>query len=128
MPNNNVTPATLRVIRSALLGGVLLFGGVIWYLHSSGSAPANTSFPGAHWIFLVVCLMAAGGVLFVRGAQARAETFASRASLAIVGWALGEGAALFGGIHWLLTGRPTLYVAGLAVFVAALTTVSASEA
>jgi hypothetical protein len=126
--STNLTPSSLRVIRLALLAGVLLLGGVVWYLGRQGSLPVDgAGFPAGPWMFIAVCVAATIGILFVRAAQGRAPTFERRALLAIAGWALGEGVALFGGIYWLVSGRPTLYLAGLAIFLVALTTISAGE-
>jgi hypothetical protein len=44
-----------------------------------------------------------------------------------VGWAFGEGVALLGGVIFLLTASPLVYLAGLLLLIAALVTVPVPE-
>ena len=114
--------ANLALIRIALLGGVLLFGGVSYYLHHAGSAPPA---PGAEqarmlrWIGYAVWGGAIAAIFAVRALFARATDAGRRANLTIIGWALGESPALYGGVIYFLSGDWQLYIAGL---VAMLTT------
>jgi hypothetical protein len=119
------SPAAAHAIRLALLTGVLLFGAVIWYVNRSVTTPrmdvsANTPFRIA---FYAVLLGSIAGVYIVRGVRARAAGYAQRVSMTIVAWAIAEGAALFGGVIYLLTLDPVPYLCGLILFVGALAVV-----
>lgn len=127
---NNVTPASLRIIRLALLGGVLLFGAVIAFLHSRGELPSRPTpldQPIIAWVFFGLCVGAAAVIVVLRGMAERAPAFEKQAGLVIAAWASGESVALLGAVHWFLTGRPTLFLVGLAVFVVGLVTVAVPE-
>jgi predicted MFS family arabinose efflux permease len=126
---NPPSPAAAHAIRLALLTGVLLFGAVSWYVNRSATAPridvaANAPFRIA---FYAVLLGSIAGVYIVRGMRARAAGFAQRINLTIVAWAIAEGAALFGGVIYLLTQDPVPYLCGLILFVGALATVGIPE-
>lgn len=131
MPAQRVSPSSLSIIRSSLLGGVVLFGVIIAWMSSTGSGPAAADSPFARpvftWVFFALCAGAGAAIIVLRGRVERAPSFERRASTAIAAWAIGESVAILGGIHWLLTGSPTLYVIGALVFVVGLFTVSARE-
>lgn len=119
-----------RVIRTALVTGVVLFGLIIWYL--SGQRTMEAVGPDLERIlqlaFGALALGGLGAVAAVRSAQSRASRLSQRGTLAIVAWAIGEGVALFGGVIYLLTTEPALYIVGLAVFLATLLMVPSPEA
>lgn len=131
MPAYRVPPSSLSIIRSSLLGGVVLFGAVIAWLHSTGSGPAPADSPLSRpviaWVFFALCAGAGAAIIVLRGMVERADSFDRRATTAIAAWAIGESVAILGGIHWLVTGSPTLYIVGALVFVIGLFTVSARE-
>ncbi len=112
-----MTPAI--AIRLAMLMGVLMFGGVTWFIRQSDPAPPfdPALMPALLWsaravwgVALVVCFVLFGIMRNEReGPRAR--------RLSVVGWALGEGVALFGGAVWFLTGTPAWYVPGLVFLV-----------
>jgi ABC-type xylose transport system permease subunit len=109
----------LLLIRFAMLFGVLLFGGVTWYLRRDGSvSPFDPS--GAKtllWVARAVwgLSMAACVILFIviRNARSRAQA----QTLSLVGWASGEAVALMGGVVWFLTGNTQWYQFGLVYLV-----------
>jgi FtsH-binding integral membrane protein len=112
--------AKLRMIRLAMLGGMLLFGGVVWYMRQS------PEFAGDYPAERVGTLMTMGRVLWLAGIIGclvllqmirRTKDPARVSSLSIVAWALGEGVVLFGGTFWYLTGTSSWYGAGLAFLV-----------
>lgn len=119
-----------RVIRTALVSGVVLFGLVIWYL--SGQRTADAPDPAVFRVLLLAFgAVAVGGlvaVAVVRSAQSNATTIAREGTLALVGWAIGESIALFGGVIYLLTSQPALYLVGVMIFLATLLMVPAPEA
>lgn len=109
------------LIRAAMLLGVVLFGGVTWFIRRSGSAPsfdpANASTllrvaRGVWGVSMAACL-----VLFFLLRNAR--NAARVQSLSIMGWASGELVAMMGGVVWFLTGNAQWYSFGLVYLVLA---------
>jgi len=114
-----VTP--LRAIRIAMMLGVLLFGGVAWFITRTPDWKAPD--PGLldqlamiarfGWIAIGIALV----VMFLRF---RNSPNPSRAStVAIVAWTLGETLALFGGVILFLTAFGGWYIAGVTALVLA---------
>ncbi len=109
----------LLLIRVAMMTGVLIFGGVTWFIRRSGDGPAfdaaNASLllwvaRGAWGVAMVTCL-----VLF---ALLRSERRPARVrALSVIGWASGELVALTGGTVWFLTDNPQWYTFGLVFLV-----------
>jgi len=129
MSNESLTPSTLRVIRLALLGGVLLFGSVVWYLTARGTIdplPAAGMTP-LLIAFTGVSLASLFGLAVLRSQQARAEDPLRRATLAIVGWAVGEAPALLGGVIYLLSASPIAYYTGVAILLASFAVIPIPE-
>jgi hypothetical protein len=102
-------------IRFAMLTGVLLFGGVTWFIRQSPDAPQYPADSASTllWAARVAWILAIGGCIALFVAIRPARTTARAASLSIAAWALGEMVALFGGVVWFLTGSPAWYVPGL---------------
>ena len=105
----------LPAIRLAMLGGVLLFGGVSWFLTHApdwtapepGVAGQLIGLARVVWVIVGVALT----ILFLRF---RDSTNAARASsVAILSWALGETLALLGGVVFFLTANAGWYIAGV---------------
>ena len=118
---NRTTPvSTLKVIRLALLAGVVIFGFAIAYLSRTGALQPDPDVAGVlRLAFLPLALGSVVGMMAVRSAQSRAEPD-RKGALAIIGWALGEGVALFGGVAWLVAGEMMLYLTGLGLMIVAL--------
>ena len=120
--------ATLRIIRIALLSGVLMFGGIAYYLTGEaggGLAPENA---GTLQVVNVILLMAAMvGVLMMQRRHRAERDPARRSTLNITAWAMGEAVALFGGVHYLLAGNPLPFMIGLMTMVAAFVLVPIRE-
>lgn len=105
----------LHAIRLAMMGGVLLFGGVSWFLTNTPdwSAPepalANQLKRVATIAWVVV-----GAALIVIFLRFRDSSNPARASsIAIMAWALGETLALLGGVIFFLTSLSGWYIAGV---------------
>lgn len=118
---SQVTPATFNIIRFALLAGVLLFGGVAWFITRENDlgtfdAEAATFF---RYTFYAVFTASALGMLFIHRSLPQAETFQQRVTRCIMGLAVAEGTALFGAVYLFLTGSVQLYVIGLLLFLLA---------
>ena len=113
----------LAIIRFALLAGVLLFGALCWLVTSQrGGGPRPGADPAAFDLFRVIvpalCLGAITVAAVLRGLVARERDAQKRTSLSVVGWAMGAGAALAGGVYYLNLGDPKLYVFGVVAMLA----------
>jgi hypothetical protein len=107
------TARALAVIRIALLVGVLVFGGIIWHLRTSGDTSYNVNARALRTAGQAVwALMTVGTLgLFVAVGRVTAER---RATLSVLAWALGEATAIYGGLFWLLLGDKQWYLYGVA--------------
>ena len=117
-----LTPQTLNIIRLALLGGSVIFGAIAWYLTSSGQMTPTMEegvIATLRYVFYAFVAIHLIGIWLVRQRADSAETFAQRARLLIIGYALAEGLVLFGGVYLLLTGNTVLFLGGLVVFLVA---------
>src|SRR5688572_25840772 len=105
----------LQAIRLAMMGGVLLFGGVSWFLTSmpDWSAP-EPAVAGQLARVASVAWVVVGATLVVMFLKFRDSTNAAKASsVAILAWALGETLALLGGVIFFLTSLSSWYIAGV---------------
>lgn len=116
-----MTPQSLNVIRFSLLGGVLFFAVVVWFLGGSGQAEATGDELAVvmRYLFYGLFVTAFGAMYVMRQRVDRAETFARKGPLILVGYAMAEGVALFGIVCWLITGNIMLFLVGLLVFLVA---------
>ncbi|MBW7932791.1 MAG: hypothetical protein H3C62_04095 [Gemmatimonadaceae bacterium] len=125
-----MTPAPLAadkqllVIRVAMTAGVVTFLVVAWIVSSRSAAPMLT--PDRVRILTTVMYaavgLAAAGIMALRLRLASVSP-AMRRSLSVVAWAVGEFAAIFGGVLLLLTGDWTLALPGALVFAMSLAAV-----
>lgn len=129
-----MTPASvanaraLFLIRLAMTVGVVTFVAVAWFLHGRGQPPvaSASSLTTLTTAMYTAVGMAAAVVMALRLRIAGAEP-AMRRSLAVVAWAVGEFAALFGGVMLFLTGDLRLVLPGALVFALALAAVRIPE-
>lgn len=116
-----MTPSIL--IRISMLTGILLFGGLIWFLHSSANGPANVQ-PGTAqtllWAGRAIWGMAILGCIVLFGMLQRAPKASKTQTLSIIAWALGEMVALYGGVVWFIGGRNDWYISGVIFLVLSL--------
>jgi len=120
MNGQQIPGASLRIVRLALLSGVLLFGVVIAYLSKGGEITPDPALgPVFRIVFLALAVMCVVAIFVIRGVMGRVDAD-RRGQLALVGWALAEGSAILGGVCWLIAGQRTLYFAGVALLVAAI--------
>ena len=104
---------TLALIRIALLVGVLVFGGVVWYLRRTSDPsypvdPHGLRVAGqAVWGLMTIGTLA----LFLLAGKATPER---RATYSVIAWALGEATAIYGGLFWMMLGDPQWYLYGVA--------------
>ena len=124
--DNTVNTVTLRIIRIALISGVLLFVLVSYLVHRDREPTGDFAFMGP--AVLGVSALAIVGVVVLRRQQQRATTFQRKGELAIAGWALGEAAGITGTVHYLLSGEATWVATGLAVMLLAMIGLPVPEA
>lgn len=111
--------STLALVRIALLLGVLTFGAVTYYVQRGAdwrpAAPEALSSLRlamlSTWVVVVLLL------LVVRARFSRLTESAGR-SVLIIAWAIGEGAALFGGVYYFLSGDTQWFIIGLFLMLA----------
>jgi hypothetical protein len=122
---------TLRIIRVALLTGVLLFGGITYYLLRQGGGSVAQADADVRrtmlWVNVILLVIAAVGIMIVQRRHAAERDPARRATLNIVGWAMAEAVAMFGGVHFLLVGDATPFVVGLGMMLATFVVVPIRE-
>jgi hypothetical protein len=107
----------MRLIRFALLLGILIWGAVAAFLASSAGLAVGLNAAGplaAVVAFLVVS--AAAAILYIRRLLEGEGDFSRRSRLLIIGHVTCEVSALVGGAHLLTTGGLLPYAAGLTVF------------
>jgi hypothetical protein len=118
---------TLRIIRIAFLAGVLIFGGIVFYLTSQEGGSAPETADALQMANIVLLVLAAIGILFIQRRHAAEPDPARRSTLNIAGWAMGEATAMFGGVHFMLVGNPIPYLVGLVMMVASFVLVPIRE-
>lgn len=110
-------------IRAALLAGVLLFGAVCWFVvrqRGGGPMPGvdTSAFSVLRVMVPVLGFAALSVAIAIRVVIARTREEARRNSLRIIAWAVGEAAALAGGVYFLELGDPRLYLIGATAMLA----------
>ena len=118
----------LFLIRLAMTVGVITFVAVAWFLQGRGAIPVRSvsSLTTLTTAMYTAVGIAAAVVMALRLRIASAEP-AMRRSLSVVAWAVGEFAALFGGVMLFLTGDLRLVLPGALVFALALAAVRIPE-
>ena len=106
----------LSIIRVAMLAGVLVFGGVVYYLRQDSLRPPATPemVSSLRLAGTIIWGMAVVGVIGLSAMARRQRDPAALVPFSIAGWALGEATALYGGVVYLLTGQPRWYIYGVA--------------
>ena len=107
------SPVPLAIIRIAYLVGPLLFGVSTWFLHRQGAWTPDILPRALGFLPAIGIVVAIVGIMVVRMFRASATDPVRRASLAIVGWALGEMSALAGGVYYWLAGDARWFVTGV---------------
>jgi hypothetical protein len=125
----STTPDALKLIRVALVGGVLMLGLVAWYITNRGGREpmAAETVTTLHLGFGVLAMGALLGLFVLRAVIGRTAEWTKRASLILVSWALGEAPALMGGCVYLVTAAPLTYVLGVAILLLAFIAVPVPE-
>ncbi|HEX2080550.1 MAG TPA: hypothetical protein VHG08_22795 [Longimicrobium sp.] len=121
------TPTVLRIIRMALLGGVVMFGAAVTYLVRQNPPDTPQAARALQYVNIAFLIGAATGVLYLQRRHDAERDPARRSTWNIVAWALGEATAMFGGVHYLLSGSPIPYLVGLAMLIASFVLVPIRE-
>ena len=116
------------LIRLAMTVGVITFIAIAWFLQGRGEIPARSvsSLTALTTAMYTAVGIAAAVIMALRLRIASAEP-AMRRSLSVVAWAVGEFAALFGGVMVFLSGDLRLALPGALVFALALAAVRIPE-
>jgi hypothetical protein len=119
----------LRIVRIALLTGVVVFGVITWILGrvviplpGPGTPPLAAGLVQGieayvEYGFVLTFLGVFGGVIALRSRWKAADDFEAERQINIAGWALADFTALSGGIYLMLVGDPTFFGAGLAFMI-----------
>ena len=112
------TSAQLGIIRMAFLMGVLLFGAVIWFLQRREGFVPDGGLERMRPVVPIIMLSFIAAIVGVRIYLSRVTDAAQIGTFQLIGWAIGEAAALFGGVYYFNTGDPRFYIIGLFVMLA----------
>lgn len=118
------TVKTFFLIRAAMVAGVVAFMAGLWVARGRGQAVTAppASFATLTTVMYTSVALAAAAVMALR-LRLASSTPEKRRALSVVGWAVGEFAALFGGVAFFLTGQWQLVLPGALVFAMALAAV-----
>jgi len=106
----------LVMVQLGLILGPILLAGVAYALRQQPGYSAPAALPdGVQYALPVICVLALGGVMVVRGIRANAKGDQQFASLSIIGWATSEAAALAGCVYYFMNGDPKWAVTGIFV-------------
>ena len=107
------SPQPVQLIRLALITGVLMFGAVILFVHRQPSWKPGVLPSAIGYALLAYAIVAVLVARAMRGRVLREPEPQRRASLLLIGWAVGEGAALLGAVIFFVTGQGQWYLLGL---------------
>lgn len=115
--------ARLAIIRVAIFAGVIAIGLVSFWQHrQAGWIHADaTLLKPLKWIGMGTWVLVVVGLIGMRLRYAREAESASNARIQMLGWALGEMPAIFGGMYYFLTDDATIYLAGLGAMIVSFT-------
>src|SRR5262249_4178123 len=112
------TRSTELTFRLALLGGLVVFGLVITFVvPPPAPAPTADTLGLLRMVGMGIWSASISSLLLTRRWAARAPDHSSRFTRNLVALALAEAAGLYGGIFFLLSRDPLLYLGGVALFV-----------
>jgi len=113
MPLAKPSPQPVQLIRLALITGVLMFGAVMLFVHRQPSWKPGVLPSAIGYALLAYAIVAVLVARAMRGRVLREPEPQRRASLLLIGWAVGEGAALLGAVIFFVTGQGQWYLLGL---------------
>jgi|SRR5665213_616472 len=89
----NPRPQPLQLIRLFLMTGVLLFGAVVLFVHRQPNWKPGVLPIAVEYVLVAYSILAVSIAAVLRGRVGWERDPQRRASLLLVGWAVGEGAA-----------------------------------
>jgi len=113
----NPRPQPLQLIRLFLMTGVLLFGAVVLLVHRQPNWKPGALPIAVEYVLVAYSILAVSIAAVLKGRVGRERDPQRPASLLLVGWAVGEGAALIGVIIFYITGQAQWYGLGLLAMV-----------
>ena len=105
----------LAFIQLAFFLGPVMFAAVVYFLHHQPGATWPGLPAGAKYALQVLYVLAVSGVVAVYRIRANAKDDQQFASLTIIGWALGEAAALGGCVYYFMTNNVEYAALGIIV-------------
>ena len=122
---SNMSSATLRIVRYAMLVFVLVFGAFAYYQGTHRLPPSPDEAPGAdpslfRWVGLGLSAAVVVAISVMRRISEQADQV-KRNTLALVGSAAAEGTAMFGAVIMVLGGDVIVWVVGTVLLLSTFT-------
>lgn len=117
MPSANAPRQPVQLIRLGLLAGVLLFGVVIVFVHRQPNWTPGTLPSALGYALLAYAIAIIPIAMALRPRIMREADPGRRATLLLIGWAVGEAAGLVGAVIFYVTGQGQGYLLGLLAMV-----------
>lgn len=115
-PTSRDDTLVLRIVHLAMMGGVLVFAGVVYFLLKGGVDPVAADRASAfRWVWLAAALALVFAAGIVRGRLPRGAAPERVRTTAILVWALAEATAVLGITFALVTGDWMPLAGGLLV-------------
>ncbi len=113
-PDEPTPPATLRIVRTAVSMGPVVFGVLAWYLRGQRAEHPRTpeELSGLRVAAYASLLAVAAGLMVIRSQRAGKPPH-ERSTYNIMGWAIAEMGALLGAVYYFLGGEPAPLLLGL---------------
>jgi len=118
----------LQQIRLVLLVGVLIFGAVVLVVHRQPNWKPGAIPNALPYALVAYSILAVFIATVLKGRVGREPDRQRRGPLLIMGWAVGESAALFGVMIFYINGQAQWYGLGLLAMVSALAILSPGAA
>lgn len=128
MPPANPRPQPLQMIRLSLLAGVLIFGAVILFVHRQPNWKPGALAPAIIYALVAYAILAVAIASVLKGRVGREPDPQRRAALVLIGWVVGESAALIGVGIFYITGQSQWYALGLLAIVCSFALLSPDAA
>jgi hypothetical protein len=128
MPPAKQRPASMQSIRLSLLIGVLMFGAVSLFIHRQPNWTAGTVPTAVVYAFVPYAILAVLVAAVLRGRVGREPDLPRRATLLLIGWAVGESAGLFGTIIYYVNNQAQWWALGILAMLASFAMLSPSAA
>ena len=119
MPPANPQPQPLQLIRLFLMTGVLLFGAVVLFVHRQPNWKPGVLPITVLYVLVAYSILAVSIAAVLKGRVGRERDPQRRGPLLLIGWVVGESAALIGVVIFYINGQAQWYGLGLLAMVSA---------